>query len=68
LQQHNDNLSPFTSNKGPWILIFLQSFEDKKQALIRERKLKKYSKAQIQGLIKTPLNEINNFKSDEYIR
>ncbi|MBZ9787529.1 GIY-YIG nuclease family protein [Psychroflexus sp. CAK57W] len=65
LKEHNENLGRFTGNKGPWVLVFLQSFQEKKQALIRERKLKKYSKGQIQSLIQTPLNEIDKFKTNE---
>jgi len=65
LKQHNENFSRYTRNKGPWVLVYLQSFRDKKQALIRERKLKKYSKAQIKRLIQTPLNELEHLKSKE---
>jgi len=65
LKQHNQNLTTYTSNKGPWILVYLQSFKMKKQALIRERKLKKYSKDQIKRLIQTPLNELEHFKVKE---
>ena len=65
LTEHNENSGRYTANKGPWRLVYLQSFQDKKHALIRERKLKKYSKAQIQSLIQTPLNEIDKFKPEE---
>jgi putative endonuclease len=59
LRQHNNNESRFTSHKGPWVLIFIQSYSTKKEALIRERKLKKYSKRQIVNLIKSRLNELS---------
>jgi len=63
-REHNENLSRYTANKGLWELVYLQSFTDKKEALIRERKLKKYSKDQILRLVGSPLNEIAKFKGD----
>ena len=63
LKQHNENLGCYTKYKGPWVIVYLQSFQEKKQALIRERKLKKYSKAQIKKLIQTPLNELEHLQS-----
>jgi len=59
LIQHNLNESKYTANKGPWRLVFLQSFLSKKEALIRERKLKKYSKAQVRDLMQSKSNEYN---------
>ena len=64
LREHNEDSSRYTATKGPWKLVYLQSFPDKKEALIRERKLKKYSKDQILRLVRTPLNEITKFKRD----
>ena len=61
LQEHNKGYSRYTSNFVPWKLVFIQSFETKKDALIRERKLKKHNKEKIINLINSPLNEINNF-------
>jgi putative endonuclease len=40
LEEHNGNHHHFTANKGPWKLIFLRCFENKKDALRFERKLK----------------------------
>jgi putative endonuclease len=40
LNEHNGNHHHFTANKGPWKLIFLRSFENKKDALRFEKKLK----------------------------
>ena len=59
LQFHNLGKSRWTSNFTPWKLVFIQAFESKKEALIRERKLKKYSKNQILDLIKSRVNELN---------
>jgi putative endonuclease len=58
LQQHNENESRYTKAKGPWALVFIQFLFTKRQALIRERRLKKYSKAQIKQLLDSPKNEI----------
>ncbi|MBA3664896.1 MAG: GIY-YIG nuclease family protein [Bacteroidetes bacterium] len=41
LQQHNEgSLGVYTKNKGPWVLIHLEEFENKSEALKRERYLK----------------------------
>jgi putative endonuclease len=58
LQQHNNGESRFTKNFIPWKLVFLQSFENKADALKREKVLKKYSHAQILQLIHSSLNEL----------
>ena len=56
LEQHNLNEGRFTKDKGPWILVYLEKFPTKRQALIRERKLKKYSKKQIKQLMNSSKN------------
>ncbi len=42
LQQHNNNEVFATRNKGPWLLIYSEEYEERKEALQRERKLKSY--------------------------
>jgi putative endonuclease len=37
LREHNDNINKFTKGKGPWVLIFVQQFANKKEALIQEK-------------------------------
>jgi putative endonuclease len=59
LAEHNDKKSRYTKHYVPWVIVFLQSFDDKEAALKREKSLKKYSKAQIEELIKSELNELN---------
>ena len=59
LIQHNLGESKFTSNFGPWKLVHVEIYTTKKDALIREKKLKKYSKAQIIELSNSQLNKIN---------
>ena len=41
LEEHNGGLSRYTKEKGPWELVFLQSFSTKKEALQREKSLKR---------------------------
>ncbi len=51
LEEHNTNLSKFTSNKGPWSLVYLEIHPTKKEALIREKQLKKYNHTYLNSLI-----------------
>jgi len=57
LFEHNNNFSRYTSGKGPWKLVFLAPFENKRSALIRERQLKRANKEYLKWLIKNYLNE-----------
>lgn len=59
LREHNFDDSGFTKNKGPWELVFVEKFETKKEALIRELSIKKYSHTQILELLKSPKNILN---------
>ena len=59
LTQHNNNERRYTANKGPWKLVFAQSFESKTEALKREKGLKKYSKQQIKELCNSSLNQMD---------
>ncbi|RZK48612.1 MAG: GIY-YIG nuclease family protein [Pedobacter sp.] len=61
LEQHNEGLSSYTSGKGPWELVYIEAFEDKKPALVRERSLKKYSRAQLQIVITSDKNIVERF-------
>lgn len=40
LEQHNLGESSYTSNKIPWKLVCILSFDTKKEALVKEKKLK----------------------------
>jgi putative endonuclease len=57
--QHNSGLSKFTSFKIPWKLVFIEELGSKRDALIREKTLKKYSHKQIQVLISSVKNIVN---------
>ena len=55
---HNENMSNYTKNKGPWELVFLQSFESKSEALKMEKMLKRQNRKYILWLIKSDRNEM----------
>mgnify|MGYP001007012685 CR=1 FL=1 len=60
LEQHKTGQSRYTSKFTDWKLVFVESFDTKREALIREKVLKKYSKAQINDLMTSPKNEIDS--------
>ncbi len=60
LWEHNEGFSRWTSQYRPWKLYYLEVYELKKDALIREKVLKKYSKSQLQNLIR--INHPKRFK------
>ena len=51
LFEHNNGLSRYTSDKGPWKLIYFKEFETKKEALIEELRLKKLNRRSIEKII-----------------
>ena len=61
-EAHNKGESEFTRHKRPWKLIFVQEFEDKKFALIQEKKLKRCNKNYLRWLILQPINILNKNK------
>jgi putative endonuclease len=61
LIQHNNGESEYTSRKTPWQLVYVEELASKKDALIREKALKKYSHGQIQQLILSGKNIISRF-------
>ena len=61
LMQHNGGLSTYTSTKCPWTLVYVEESATKREALIRERTLKKYSHEQIERLIGSPNNIVGTF-------
>ena len=60
LAQHNNGESCYTSAKTPWLLVCLLEFVSKTDALLKERKLKKYSNASLVALIKSSQNKLLN--------
>jgi putative endonuclease len=59
LNQHNEGKSRYTSFKCPWKLIHMEMYSTKSEALKRERSLKKYSHAQIEVLVRSSKNILN---------
>ena len=59
LLQHNSGKSPYTSAKMPWKLVHVEEFKTKKEALQREKSLKKATRARIIEVIKMPKNILN---------
>ena len=59
LTEHNENINTYTKEKGPWKLIFVQEFETKSQALLKEKKLKRCNKDYLRWLIEQPVNILN---------
>lgn len=66
-EQHNQGLSLYTSRKMPWVLVYLEIFESKKESIIREKVLKKYSHDQIRDLIISP-NHKCKLMVDEWLK
>lgn len=61
LLQHNNGESTYTSNKTTWQLVYIEELLTKRDALIREKSLKKYSHAQIEKLMTSDKNIANKF-------
>jgi putative endonuclease len=61
LEAHNKGESNYTSKKMPWILVAVFAFETKKEAIIKEKKLKKYGHDKLSDLIKSDLNIVQDF-------
>ncbi len=59
LEQHLAGESRFTSKYNDWELKHIEIFDTKREALQREKGLKKYSKSQLISLFNTPKNEID---------
>lgn len=59
LNEHNDGLNEYTKGKGPWKLVFVQQFETKTEALVKEKKLKRCNKEYLKWLINQPVNVLD---------
>ena len=56
LVQHNRGESEYTSNKRPWKLVYAEELQTKREALIREKNLKKAAKERLVALINSHKN------------
>jgi putative endonuclease len=63
LVRHNNGESTYTRNKTPWLYVYIEELLSKRDALIREKVIKKYSHQQIEQLIRSVKNQIHILKS-----
>ena len=61
LQRHNNKESIYTSSKVPWKLVYVEEMHSKREALIREKNLKKADHSRIYALIDHPKNIASRF-------
>jgi putative endonuclease len=61
LIQHNNKESHYTSAKTPWRLVHVEALPSKRDALIREKNLKKASIERLMALIASPKNIVLQF-------
>ena len=59
LEEHNSSIGKYTSEKGPWTLVFKHSFISKSDALKYERMLKRQNHNYLDWLIASEKNEIS---------
>ena len=59
LEEHNSSIGKYTSDKGPWTLVFKHSFISKSSALKYERMLKRQNHKYLDWLIASEKNEIS---------
>ena len=60
--EHNDGLSRYTATKRPWQIIYVEEFANKRDALIREKTLKRGNKEYFLKLAKQDQNILNKLK------
>jgi len=53
LEEHNSDRSRYTSGKGPWELVYTEQLPTKRDALIREKQIKKWNRETIERAIST---------------
>ena len=61
LQQHNQGESKYTAGKMPWMLVYVEEYASRTEALLRERNLKKAVRSRIQSLLVHPKNIVGRF-------
>ena len=59
LEEPNSSIGKYTSEKGPWTLVFKHSFISKSDALKYERMLKRQNHKYLDWLISSEKNEIS---------
>ncbi|MBL7046610.1 MAG: GIY-YIG nuclease family protein [Candidatus Marinimicrobia bacterium] len=51
LLRHNQGRVPYTKNRGPWKLVYTESFPNRGLAMKREKQIKKWNRSRIIKLI-----------------
>jgi len=51
LFEHQNSLGRYTKDKGPWVLVYSQKYETKREALIEEKRLKRLNVKSLEKLI-----------------
>ncbi|MGE0090839.1 MAG: GIY-YIG nuclease family protein, partial [Bacteroidales bacterium] len=59
LIEHNQGKSSYTSRKIPWKIIYVEEYDNKSDALKREKSLKKCNMNYMRWLIDQPTNILN---------
>ena len=62
LMQHNNSESRYTSAKIPWKIVYAEICADKREALIREKAMKKYGHERIEKLINSAKNIVTSLE------
>ena len=63
LWEHNNNLSHYTADKGPWTLVYIKEFSTKREALMDEKRLKRLNRRSIDLLTKEYLTDIDKLNT-----
>ena len=62
LNYHNQGSTQSTRRLIPWMFVYIEECPSKKDALIREKNLKKASRERIEALILHPKNIVKQFR------
>ena len=62
LAQYNNRESKYTSMKTPWRLVYVEELSSRKEALIREKNLKKATNERLKALITHTKNIVAQFQ------
>ena len=63
--QNGFDLTSYTFNKRPLCLVYNEEFIDIKQAIEREKQLKKWSRANKEALIKNEIDKLKNLSKSK---
>ena len=61
LSRHNENKVPSTKNRGPWNFVYIEKYNTRSEAMLREKYLKSLkSKKAINQLIKSTSSKLSD--------